>query len=223
MKRTSIAIATCLLSTLVLAACGVPIDSSARVLPQNEIPSALQRPTPTTPAPKNGNCAGCVPVTIWFVRNGLLNPGSGIDVPKGYSVSNLLQALDGGPDTNERNQLIESYLPPQANLAYLGSSGPRHSIANINLGNSYGGTGPQVLVELAQIVFTVTRNPLGIAAVQFWLHGNPVDVPSGTGALATGAVGQCDYTEQLPVQLIQPLGLARCATGSTSLRAANPS
>lgn len=68
--------------------------------------------------------------------------------------------------------------------------------ATVALSQAFGELVPrgEQLMFVAQVVCTLTALP-GIGQVLFTRDGQPLDVPTGDGALATGAVSRDDYEE----------------------------
>jgi hypothetical protein len=193
--RSLIAVAVGLAAALALGGCGVPISTTAGTLPQIEIPKVLEHPpqTTTTTIPSGGLLA-----TVFFVQNGLLTSQT-IKFPEQYRDvlgQSLLNALASGPNIYQEGQKIETDLPVGAQLKYLSLNGKIADVAVDNAFLDQAGTPGEL--ELAQTVFTLIENDLGVTSVQFFFQGLPKEVVDGVGALVNGTVNLADYCPQIP-------------------------
>ncbi|MGH9171922.1 MAG: GerMN domain-containing protein [Acidimicrobiales bacterium] len=203
--RLAIAAAV-LAAATALCSCGIPIETSARALPQGQLPHVLSQ-APQTTTTTQLRSQRTTPVTIFFVLSGFLHPVvSNVRSPPTFP--ELLQSLENGPDVYQEGERIETDLPVSSHLRWIPPSSHAKVITTVNIELDslyFNQTGPPVELELAQIVYTLTSNNLdGAKYVQFWFNGNKQDVELGNSALTPGAVGQCDYTIQLPASSPQP-------------------
>ena len=58
--------------------------------------------------------------------------------------------------------------------------------------------GPDQTLAIAQVVYTATQQP-GVTGVMFEIGGQPIEVPTASGAQVPGPVGRADYLPQAPL------------------------
>ena len=58
--------------------------------------------------------------------------------------------------------------------------------------------GPNQTLAIAQVVFTATQQP-GVTGVVFQIAGQPIGVPTASGARSPGPVDRTSYQPQAPV------------------------
>jgi hypothetical protein len=163
---------------LLLAACGVPIDSVPTALPKDAVPFGLLEsspPTSTTTLPRPAT----VEVQLFLVSpTGRLVPVYH-PVPFPPSLSSAMASLIDGPTNAESAAGLQSAVPAQTDLISATVSG---GVATIDLGGTFGQLVGQAQIDaVAQIVFTATAQP-GVTDVVFELNGSPVAVPTASGA-----------------------------------------
>jgi hypothetical protein len=162
------------------AACGVPIDRGPTALARSGVPFGLLDPstvptTTTTPSP--------TPVTV-SVQIFLINPtGQLVAVQRNVAVpaplATLLAALADGPTNAEAAGGLESAVPPQTQVVSASIAG---GLATVDLAGTIGQlVGQSEINAVAQIVFTATGLP-SVTGVSFYFNGQPVSVPTATGA-----------------------------------------
>jgi spore germination protein GerM len=155
-----------------LTGCGVPLDSSPRVIDRatTTVPDA----TPTTAA-----TPGAEEVGVYFLDGDRL-------VRQGYPVegeATLRQAIgfvldepaEGSPAS------LRTAIPPGTSLRGLGVS---DGVATIDLTSEINDvSGPTQKQAFAQLVFTALDDP-SVRRVRFRIDGQPVDAPTDDGNLS---------------------------------------
>lgn len=169
---------------LLVAGCGVSTDGSPRTLGAGEAPFSVPTAQPPATPVVNG-----VRTTIYLVRaedRALVRRERSL--PQDPTPQVLLQALQQGPDENERSSGLTTVvsddavivpnagLPPSVVTVQL----PESSATNENLG-------------LGQVVLTLTRLS-SVSAVQFTRDGEPIQVPGPAGSLISGPLTSSAYT-----------------------------
>ncbi len=183
---------------LVACACGVPREAGPEQLPKSDLPAELTRTAPTTsiPAPPGTVPHDSVEVTVWWVLNDQLNSGFGHYVRSPLSLPYILQALNRGPGPTLEGYRVTTDIPITPDLRSLGI---KHGTASIQLGNNFFELSPSAFaLAIGQIVVTLMTSLSRVDRVQFFANGTKQDVETGTGALATGPVTDCNYTNLLP-------------------------
>ncbi|HLX87766.1 MAG TPA: GerMN domain-containing protein [Acidimicrobiales bacterium] len=161
------------------AGCGVPLDNGPTALPRRGVPFGLLTPgTPTT------STSSQPPPVAVSVQVFLLAPGGHVaavsrDVPVPAPLAAVLGALVDGPTNTEAAAGLSTAIPAQTQVISATVTG---GTATVDLGGTFGQlVGPAQIDAVAQIVFTATALP-GVTGVAFELSGQPVDVPTASGA-----------------------------------------
>ncbi len=195
-RRTAIAAIVCVV-VLVGGGCGVRRDDAPRALAADEVPFGLLEaaastttstapPTPSTPK---------APAFVFFVRGGRMFPViRQVNAPA--TVAKSLTALVFGTLDEEAAQGIRSSINPAAGIQARSIDAETY-LVDLSAEFIQGSTSEQVL-GLAQIVFTATDIP-GVSGVKFTLNGAPIEVPTASGSLTSGAIGREAFAEFAPV------------------------
>jgi Sporulation and spore germination len=181
LRRCSLAV----LLSLLCASCGVPTDDA---------PHDIDRPPggygPGGPAPEG---FGSATERLYLVRNGVL-----VRVLRRVSQSptpdQTLHDLLAGPTAAEREDGLTSALSTTT-VTGMVVSGRRANVA-IGEGPGVGARSDEVLAY-GQIVCTLTSQGPDVGTVSFSSAGQPLGVPRGDGALATGPLTIADYADLL--------------------------
>lgn len=198
---------------VVAAACGVPTAFTPRPIAKNQVPFHLLAPeaptttTTTTPSPS------FVPVTIYLVNSTqqYLVPSQRLVAPPA-PLAAVLDALLVGPTTSETALGVQTAL--SSTVRVLGAS-VTNGVATVNFNSAFGQiTGPQQVLAVAQVVFTVTGQLTAETGVQFEISGSPTNVPIATGAQVPGPVHLLQYAAlSSPAPLVAP----NAGTGTTTV------
>ena len=165
---------------LLLVGCGVPIDKGPTALARSGVPFGLLDPStvPTTTTAPNPT-----PVTV-SVQIYLLDPAGQLvaverQVPVPAPLTAVLAALADGPTNAEAAAGLQSSIAPQTQVVSATVSG---GLATVDLAGTIGQlVGQAEINAVAQIVFTATALP-SVTGVSFDFNGQPVSVPTATGA-----------------------------------------
>jgi spore germination protein GerM len=154
----------------------------------------------TTPSP-----AFTVPVLVYLVdptAQHLVSSQRLVAPPA--QLSAVLDALLAGPTASELALGVQTAI--SSGVRVLGAS-VDGGVATVNFNSAFGQiSGPQQVLAVAQVVFTVTSQLTPETGVAFEIGGTPTDVPIATGAQVPG-----------PVHLLQYVALAPPAPGSTTI------
>lgn len=162
------------------AGCGVPVDSGPKALARSGVPFGLLDPStvPTTTTPPSPT-----PVTV-TVQIYLLDPAGRLvavdrQVPVPAPLTAVLAALVDGPTNTEAAGGLQSSIPPQMQVVSATVAG---GLATVDLAGTIGQlVGQAEINAVAQIVFTATALA-SVTGVSFDFNGQPVSVPTATGA-----------------------------------------
>lgn len=170
-----------------LAACGIPSDSSPQALDESAVPDELVAPTSSTTAPDSGGPSRTV--EVWFVADDQLIPAlRTIDVDTG--VAGAIEAALDGPTEEEGESGISSSIPAGTELLGVQQQGDR---LTIDLSEELQTVGSSELRNaVAQIVYTATGYSASITEIRFQVEGQNVPVPVEEGATAN-VVTREDY------------------------------
>ncbi|HAM01387.1 MAG TPA: hypothetical protein DCQ30_04045 [Acidimicrobiaceae bacterium] len=177
-RRAPVLVATLVAFSCVAAGCGVPVDSSPTALSKSGVPFDLLAPSSPT------STTTSLPPTTVGVQIFLVSPAGQLvaadrPVPYPASLSSAMAALIDGPTNGESAAGLQSAVPAQTDLLSATISG---GIATVDLGGTFGQLVGQAQIDaVAQIVFTATALP-GVNDVVFELNGQPVAVPTASGA-----------------------------------------
>lgn len=193
-RRTTALTAPALVLALALvAACGVPTDSSATVADPDDVPfDLLDTGTTTTAAPTAGTPAGPA-VRLCFVLDGAgVVPVSRARDEIPGAADDLVDVLAAVPTEAETQRGLSSALPepsPAIGVAVQGG------VAVVDLDATFSDlSADQQLLAVAQVVCTLTDQP-GVGQVRFTLEGERIEVPRGDGALTASPVTRDDYAD----------------------------
>lgn len=176
-----------------VAACGVPTDSSATVADRDDVPfDLLDTGTTTTTAPSAGPPTG-PGVRLCFVRNdeAVVSVSRARDEIPG-TADDLVDVLAAGPTETETQLGLSSALPEPSPAVDVTIQG---GVAVVDLDATFSDlSADQQLLAVAQMVCTLTDQP-GVGQVRFTLEGERIEVPQGDGALTASPVTRDDYAD----------------------------
>ena len=177
-----------LVGGLALSACGIPTQPSASPISGSQSQARLPPRTPVSPCTKSG----CVSVDVFFVtRTAHLAPVGRV-VPRDAELDTVIRSLLGGPTAPEQADGITTVLGPAIQLLSATVTN-KTKTATLDFNADFEAlSGTQEVLGVAQVVYTVTAF-MPDAAVTFEIAGFPIEVPVGTGALATTAVHESQY------------------------------
>ena len=171
-------LAGALVALAAAAGCGVPVDNGPTALARSGVPFGLLAPStvPTTTPASN-------PTPVVGVQIYLLDPAGQLAAVERQlptaALTPLLAALVDGPTNAEAAAGLQSAIPPQTQVVSATVAG---GLATVDLAGTIGQlVGQAEINAVAQIVFTATALP-AVTGVSFDFNGQPVSVPTATGA-----------------------------------------
>ena len=170
------------------ASCGVPTESTARMVPQGAIPAALD-PTDSVPVISVERQRT---INLWFIRDDQLVRVRHT-VPASTSPDMVLDALLAGPNDLERRDSLRSAIPDSAAVHQVTFS---RGDANVSLAPGFSEipTSDQLLA-VSQLVLTLT-DMRGVGRVNFTMDGTSASVPLPGGGSTADPVTRDDYIDQ---------------------------
>ena len=172
--RTCVALAAC----ASLTACGVQEQDRARLVPSAEIPPGLLPSAAASTRPRAAE------VTLYVVDRGRLVPQRA-PAERADAEGALLVLL-----THDTLGAGRSAVPAATEIRAVRVQG---GVLTADLSEPFGLVrGPDQLVAVAQVVWTVTEFP-DVDRVLLRVEGEPLDLPVGGGAVSGDPVGRADY------------------------------
>lgn len=170
------------LASMLLLACGVPIDEAAETLMiELDQPPQIDEPQPQDLAA----------VSVYLIRDDVLVHVTR-DLPVPTTLEDTLESLLSGVSRPEERANLRTSIPPGTTLLGLEID---EGIASLDLSSDFASVGgEEELLAVAQIVLTVTSAD-GVSHVEFQLEGVPTDVPVTGGALSVDPVSPDQYDE----------------------------
>lgn len=181
-------LALCLVAlATVLSSCGVPVADNPSAI--THVPfGLLAKPTASTPVTQTTSPppAGDQAIVVYFVApSGHLAPVQRV-TSEPVDLTVVLQSLVNGPTTSEAAAGLQDEVPTQTRI--LGPGTVAGGVATVDLSAAFGQLAGQAQIEaIAQVVFTVTADVSGVAAVAFEVAGQLTQVPESNGALVNPA------------------------------------
>lgn len=178
-----------LLATVTLVgACGVPLDSEARVTDASDVPYDLLASTTTSLV---GAAAQGDETSICLAINGsVLSVGR--DRSGEPPLDTLLELVLAGPTEGEARLGLRSALSTQNMVSGVV---PLATVAQVQLGPDFALLpGDQQLLAVAQMTCTLTTQP-DVERVSFTLGAKDIEVPIEDGSLVSRPVTREDYVK----------------------------
>jgi len=185
---------------VVTAACGIPTSGGPTAIAKGDVPFNLLSPASPTTATSTVPPQAEVPELIFLAAStGTVAPVTRyIAVPTtlNATLTELLGALLVGPTPEESAAGLQSFLSGAKTRVTAKVSG---GIATVDFtSNPIQVVGASETLAIAQVVFTATAQP-GVTGVVFQISGQPLDVPTASGAAVPGPVDRTSYSPQAPV------------------------
>jgi len=173
---------------LAAAGCSVPVEKSARVQGDDDVPfRLLDRDAPPFLAPPDETSADA---ELCFVAGRRLVPVRRPVAGTG-SALDAVRALASPPEDQPG---LSTAITTNALVEDVSVSG---GVARVELGRSVSASASDSqLLLVAQVVCTLTARP-GVGQVTFRLDGAPVQVPTADGSIAPGAVTRDDFVDMI--------------------------
>ena len=192
--------------------CGVPQDSTVRVVDRARVPYDLLGAGPAaTSGPEATRDELGVPQVFLLdaAERPVPQPQEVDAVGVSAVLTELLERLAAGPTDEDRAQGLSSALGAGVRLELLDVT---DRVARLSLrASDQPLPADRIPLAIGQIVFTATSVD-GIDRVQLVRRGRPIEVPLPGGARASGPVGASDYLRLLT----DPPGPSATATGDVS-------
>ena len=202
--------------SLLLAACGIPLDDEPQIIASEDLPRSIQPNVPDDTSAPTLPIRDSEVVTIYLV-----DPAEGDaglvpvvrQVPEGGAAAEVEQAtlqllLDGPSSDEQLEQNLTTLLLPSgdAPIGLISIDHPVPGQASIVLSDTLGIEGGDRVAAFAQIVFTLTEFPQ-TSSVRFLVRSQdgedefiPVKTDTEEGDV-TRAVNRDDYLTLLPTRL----------------------
>ncbi len=169
--------------------CGIGPQATAQRLDPARVPFHLLSPASTIPAPPTSGAT----VEVYFEGLGGL-----VQAPRRTGgladVATALSELSRGPDAAESAAGVTS---PASAASPIRLGSLRGGIATVDVPASFATLGGQEeVIAAAQIVFTATA-VAGVSAVSLTVAGQPAEVPTEDGTLASGPLTRTQYAALL--------------------------
>jgi hypothetical protein len=190
------AVLVVLVVALVTAACGIPTGGGPTAIAKSDVPFQLLNPSPTGTVTSTLPPSVAVPEQIFLVApsQSLIAVDRDVEIPA--TLSEVLGALLEGPTATESAAGLQTYL---AGTKTQVTATVAAGIATINFSvNPVQVVGPTIeTIAIAQVVYTATQQP-GVTGVIFQIAGQPIEVPTASGADVAGPVDRTAYLPQAP-------------------------
>jgi spore germination protein GerM len=176
-------------------ACGIPTNAQPSAIAKANVPFHLLSPSTTTTNPVIPP-AVAGPETIYLVAPSqhVLPVIRYVQIPA--TLTQVMEALLEGPTTAESSSGLQSFLTGTKVKVSVSVTG---GIATVDFSTDPVQLfGPDQTLAIAQVVFTVTQQP-AIAGVLFQIAGQPIGVPTASGAQVPGPVTRASYQALAPL------------------------
>lgn len=189
---------------LTAAGCGVPTEATAHALAGTRNVDTVEPVTTTT---ATATRVGTVPIPVFFIGKGgddLVSRTRYVKVHPGTAATTAVDVLLTGPSTLERYSLGDTTaLARGVQLVHANLVG---HVITLNFNTSFGNlSGPQELLGVAQVVFTVTHAVTTNDGVVFEINDFQIPVPVASGGgLQSQPVHQSNYASLLAPPLTSP-------------------
>jgi spore germination protein GerM len=179
------------------AACGIPTNGPPSAIAKDNVPFPLLNPvastTTTNPATPP---AVAVSETIYLVAPSQHVIAVSRDVQIPATLTQVMEALLEGPTTAESSLGLQSFLTGTKTKVSVSVTA---GIATVDFStNPVQVVGPDQTLAIAQVVFTATQQP-AVTGVLFQIAGQPIGVPTASGAQVPGPVNRAAYLPQAPL------------------------
>lgn len=196
LRAPGLVLAVCLSA----AACGIPTTGGPTAISKKDVPFHLLSPAGPTTTSSTVPQTVTVPELIFLVApTQTLAPVSRavpVSTSLNGTLTQVLEALLEGPKANESASGLQTFLTSSTTRVSVKVTG---GIATIDFStNPIQVVGANQTLAIAQVVYTATQ-VAGVTGVVFQFGGQPVDVPTASGATVPGPVDKTSYLPQAPV------------------------
>lgn len=186
--RMPVALGSLLVAAAVVVACGVPLDSSARVTDADDVPYDLLASTTTTVL--GANAQGDETSICLAINGSVLSVGR--DRSGEPPLDTLLELVLAGPTEGEASLGLRSAL---STAGMVNAVVPLGDMAQVQLGSDFALLpGDQQLLAVAQMTCTLTTQA-DVERVSFTLAGKDIEVPIEDGSIVSRPVTRADYAK----------------------------
>jgi hypothetical protein len=195
LRRPAVGVMAGVVTVLLATACGIPTANAPTAIAKGDLPSHLLNPTTPSTVGSTLPPAVVVPESVFLVAANQHLIAVTRDVAIPASMSEIMGALLQGPTAFEASIGLYSLLSGTKTQV---SATVTAGIATVNFtANPIQVVGPNQTLAIAQVVFTATEQP-GVTGVVFQIAGQPIGVPTASGANVTGPVDRSSYAPQAP-------------------------
>jgi hypothetical protein len=189
--RCAAAGAALVLLGVLLAGCGVGLDTAPNVVSTKDVPFGLLKPAPpTTTTPDVRQFA-----TIYLAGPSRLVAASR-GVPAPPTLRGILDALGEGPTSAQAARGLESPISTAAPLTLVREVG---GTVTVGVAATFTKLAePDQAVAVAQLVYTLTAFPT-VSAVDVRIGDKAAKVPTAKGTLSHGPLVRTDYVTLAPI------------------------
>jgi spore germination protein GerM len=186
------ALAAALAGLVVLGACSISAEGSARKVPAGDVPFQLVQTTTTQIDATTTTAVAVAEIDVFLVRDGRL--AAVARKASGPTADSVLSLLALGPtDVESASGLRTALVPDLAALVDVGQG-----LVVIDLAAEFTELTPtEARLALAQITYSLTQLA-GIERVRFLVAGQDASVPRGDGSATDQPVTPADYVQLAP-------------------------
>ena len=188
--RVAAGVVSCVVSAILLAACGIPTDDKPRTIPSDQVPFDLLATSTTSPAttaqPQTES------IDVYLIRDAKLTTMKR-NVAAPPTVGSALAALIQGPRADTEPGLTSAVKSTEVQGAQVSAS-----VATVSVTPAFAQRPLEEKIwALAQIVYTATAIS-DVESVQVVSDNSPIDVPRGDGSETRGLLKRSDYAKLAP-------------------------
>jgi hypothetical protein len=186
--------------SLTVVACGIPTSGGPTAISKKDVPFHLLSPASPTTTSSTLPSAVAVPELIFLVAPTQTLAPVSRSIPASTTLSGtlteVLEALLAGPKGSESASGLQTFLTGSTTRVSAKVTG---GIATIDFAtNPIQVVGANQTLAIAQVVYTATQLP-GVTGMVFQIGGQPIEVPTASGATVPGPVDRTSYLPQAPV------------------------
>ncbi len=186
--------------SLTVAACGIPTSGGPTAISKKDVPFHLLSPASPTTSTSIVSSAVEVPELIFLVAPTQTLAPVSRSIPASTTLNGtlteVLEALLAGPKASESASGLQTFLTGSKTRVSAKVAG---GIATIDFAtNPIQVVGANQTLAIAQVVYTATQLP-GVTGMVFQIGGQPIEVPTASGATVPGPVDRTSYLPQAPV------------------------
>lgn len=182
---------------VLVAGCGVTTGGGPHAIANNRVPYHLLAHAPPTTTTTTVPSVFTVPVNVYFVSptGQDLVPSQRLVAPSA-TLTTVLEALLAGPTALEEQKGLRTAFSGDVKLIKARLT---PTVATVDFNQTFGQiSGTELVLAVAQVVYTVTGDTNGSIGVQFEITGQPKEVPTATGAEVPGPVHLQQYVALTP-------------------------